>query len=70
MLTVETLRDLVSDGRYVVTYGHVNGRTEEYEIDHSSMYGIGSAGYKSLPLEDLDIDCIRSISKVTEIYRK
>lgn len=68
-ITLEQLRELVSGGDFEVTYGHPEGRTEEYTIDSLSMYGIGSSGFKSLPLEELDLTYIRSISKLQKVYR-
>ena len=68
-LTLETLRDLVSDGRYIATYGI--GRIESYSINSDCLSGYDSSGYyRYTPLEDLDLTQLVSISKVTEVYRK
>ena len=71
-MTLEKLKKMLVPGtKYVCTYGddHVN----EYDIDQRGMFGYESgSGYRWLSLDndEFDINSLRDISVVKEIWNK
>ena len=68
-MDIQELKDMIADDDYMCNYGNPLGRIEEYSIDKDAIYGYDSSGgYRHTPLEDIDLQYLQSVSKVTKVW--